>query len=62
MKVFVSVTDNDWFTEVTLLKPDWPKAQGLRLTAFRSHWAKRNNVSLGAGPPERRPVEGDGSK
>jgi len=34
MKSFVGVTDNDWFAEVTLLKQDWPKAQGLRLTAL----------------------------
>ena len=40
MKGFVGVTDNDWFAWVTLLKQDWSKAQGLRLTAFRSNWAK----------------------
>ena len=37
---FVRVTDNDWFAEVTLLKQDWHKAQGVRLTALRSNWAK----------------------
>ena len=42
MKGFVGVTDNDWFAWVTLLKQDWPKAQGLRLKAFRSNWAKAN--------------------
>jgi hypothetical protein len=40
MKGFVGVTDNDWFTYLSLLKQDWPKAQGVRLTAFRSNWAK----------------------
>ncbi len=40
MKAIVGVTDNDWFVYVTLLKQDWPKAQGLRLTAFRSNWAE----------------------
>jgi len=40
MKGFVGVTDNDWFAEVPLLKQDWPKAQGVRLTAIRSNWAK----------------------
>ena len=40
MKGFVGVTDNDWFAYVTLLKQDWPKAQGLRLKAFRSNWPK----------------------
>ena len=40
MKGFVGITDNDWFAYVTLLKQDWPKAQGLRLTAIKSHWAK----------------------
>ena len=42
MKGFVGVTDNDWFAWVTLLKQDWPKAQGLSLTAFRPDWAKAN--------------------
>jgi len=40
MKGFVGVTDNDWFAWVTLLKQDWPKAQGLRLTAIKSNCAK----------------------
>ncbi len=40
MKGFVGVTDNDWFAYVTLLKQDWPKAQGLRLTAFRPNCPK----------------------
>ena len=40
MNGFVDVTDDDLFAEVTLLKQDWPKAQGSRLTAFRSYWAK----------------------
>jgi len=48
MKGFVGVIDNDWFAEVTLLKQDWPKAQGLRLTAIKSNWAKVKNMSLGA--------------
>ena len=37
MKGFVDVTDNEWFAYLTLLKQDWPKAQGLRLTALRSN-------------------------
>jgi len=40
MKALVGVTDDGWFAWVTLLKQDWPKAQGLRLKAFRSNWAK----------------------
>jgi len=40
MKGLVGVKDDDWFACVTLLKPDWPKAQGSRLTAIRSHWAE----------------------
>ena len=40
MKGFVGVTDNDWFACGSLLKQVWPKAQGLRLKAFRSNWAK----------------------
>jgi hypothetical protein len=40
MKGFVGVTDNDWFAWVTLLEQDWSKAQGVRLKAFRSNWAK----------------------
>ena len=47
MKGFVAVTDNDWFAWVTLLKQDWHKAQGLRLTAIKSNWAKVKNMSLG---------------
>jgi hypothetical protein len=31
------VTENDWFAEVTLLKQDWSKAQGVRLTAIKSN-------------------------
>jgi len=30
MKGFVGVTDNDWCAYVTLLKQDWPQAQGIR--------------------------------
>jgi len=37
MKGFVGVTDNDWFAYVTLLKQDWPKAQGLNLKAIKSN-------------------------
>ena len=40
MKSSVGVTDNDWFAWVTLLTQDWPKAQGLRLKAIKSNWAK----------------------
>jgi hypothetical protein len=40
MKRFVGVTDNDWFACVTLVKQDWPKAQGLSLKAIKSNWAK----------------------
>jgi len=40
MMGFVGITDNDWFAWVTLLKQDWHKAQGLKLKAFRSNWAK----------------------
>jgi len=40
MKGFVGVTDNDRCGFLTLLKQDWPKAQGLRLKAIRSNWAK----------------------
>jgi hypothetical protein len=35
MKGFFGVTDNDWFVYVTLLKLDWPKAQGLNLKAIK---------------------------
>jgi len=52
-KAFVGVTDNEWFAYVTLLKQDWHKAQGLRLTAIRFNRAKGKDVSLGAGPPVR---------
>jgi len=48
MKGYIGVTDNDWFAEATLLNQDWPKAQNVRLKAFRSHWGKREHVSLGA--------------
>jgi len=40
------VTDNDWFAYVTLLKQDWPKAQGLRHTATKFNWAKLNREIL----------------
>ena len=40
MKGFVGGTDDDWFAQVTLLKQDWPKAQGVRLKAIKSNWAK----------------------
>jgi hypothetical protein len=42
MNTFVAFTHNDWFAWGTLLKQDWPKAQGLRLLALRSTWAKLN--------------------
>ena len=45
MKGFIGVTDNDWFVCVTLLKEDWPKAQGLRHKAAKSDWAKRGWVN-----------------
>jgi len=47
MKGFVGVTDNGWFAYVTLLKQDWPKAQGLRLKANKSNSAKGKDVILG---------------
>jgi len=42
MKGFAGIMDNDWFAYVTLLKEDWPKAQGLRHKATKSNWAKSN--------------------
>jgi len=42
MNGFVGVTDNDWFAYGTMLKQDWPKAQGLRLKAIRSDWTTLN--------------------
>jgi len=36
------VTDKEWFACVTLLKQDWPKAQGLSLKAITSNWARLN--------------------
>ena len=42
MNGFVGVTDNFWFAYVTLLRQDWPKAQGIRLKATKSNWAKSN--------------------
>ena len=47
MKDSIGVTDNDWFAYLTLLKQDWHKAQGSRLTAIKSNWAKVKNMSLG---------------
>jgi len=44
MKGFIGVTENDWFAYVTLLKQDWHKAQGLRLKAIKSDWAKGEKV------------------
>ena len=44
MKAFVGITDDDWFAWITLLKQDWPEAQGLVLTAITSHWAKGEKV------------------
>ena len=35
VKGFAGVTNNDWFAYVTLLKQDWPQAQGLRVTATK---------------------------
>jgi len=42
MKGFLGVADNEWCAYVTLLNQDWPKAQGLRLKAITSNWAKSN--------------------
>jgi hypothetical protein len=42
MKGFVGVTDNDWFVYVTLLKQDWPQAQGLRCKATKSNWENKD--------------------
>jgi len=39
MKGFVGITDNDWCKYVTMLKQDWPKAQGVSHKATKSHWA-----------------------
>jgi len=44
MKAFDCVKDNDWCAYVTLLKQDWPKAQGLRLKAFKYDWVKGEKV------------------
>jgi len=40
MKGYIGVTGNGWFAYLTLLRQNWHKAQGLRLTAIRSNWAK----------------------
>jgi hypothetical protein len=40
MKGFIGVTDKEWFAHLTLLKQDWPKAQGLRHKATKSNWAE----------------------
>jgi len=42
MKGFVDVTDNEWFACVTLMKQDWPNAQGSRRKATESHRAQSN--------------------
>jgi hypothetical protein len=42
MKGFVGVTDNDWFTPVTLLKQVEPKEQDSRHKATKSNWAELN--------------------
>jgi len=40
MNGFFGVTDNERFACGTVLKQDWPKAQGVKPKTTKSHWAK----------------------